>query len=298
VLYGNPALAMDSWLRPEVLAAARGHFDAAESAVRDHSIHAKRVHTARLPLMYAELEIAKRRGANPGGIWEPIASEADDVANTRLQPRPEVRALLDAFLSGCEAAGIRRLREQDLAPQTYRADWERLLDPALPNHLAFGASIEANPQASPKYAGGDVRHLVDGLPGARPGRGPVTRAYGENWVGWEGTDAVITLFLQGFEKVPTRLSFHALQEPKSWIWLPRSIIVESRDADSKWHRIATLRHDVDEHANLAHPFEVDLGDAGPLTGLRLIVDALETCPDWHIGAGGLSWFFLDELRIE
>ena len=298
VLYGNPALAMDSWLRPEVLAQARAHFDAAEAEVRDHSIHADRVRTARLPLMYAELEIAKRRGASPEGIWESDPGAVGSVANARLRPRAEVRELLDAFLSGCEAAGIRRLREQDLTPETYRADWERLLDPALPNHLAFGASIEANPQASPKYAGGDVRHLVDGLPGARPGRGPVTRAYGENWVGWEGTDAVITLFLPDMEKVPTRLLFDALQEPKSWIWLPRSIVVEGRDTDSKWHRITTLTHDVDEHANLAHPFEVDLTDAGALTGLRLTVDALETCPDWHLGAGGPSWFFLDELRIE
>jgi hypothetical protein len=34
------------------------------------------------------------------------------------------------------------------------------------------------------------------------------------------------------------------------------------------------------------------------TGLRLTVDALEICPSWHLGAGGPSWFFLDELRIE
>ncbi|MHC4101630.1 MAG: DUF4838 domain-containing protein [Planctomycetota bacterium] len=298
VLYGNPALAMDSWLRPEVLADARAHFDAAEAEVRDHPMHAERVRTARLPLMYAELEIAKRRGASPGGIWESHARAPEGDVETWLQPRAEVRELLEAFLVGCEAAGINRLREYDLTLETYHADWDRLLDPALPNHLALGASIEASPPASPKYAGGDVRHLVDGLPGARPGSAPVSRAYGENWVGWEGTDAVITLSLQDLKRVPTRLSFHALQEPKSWIWLPRSITVEGRGPNLVWHRITTLTHDVDEHANLAHHFEVDLADTGSLTGLRLTVDALETCPSWHLGATGPSWFFLDELRIE
>jgi hypothetical protein len=298
VLYGNPALAMDSWLRPKVLADARAHFDAAEAEVRNHSIHAERVRTARLPLMYAELEIAKRRGASPGGIWEARARAPEGDAGTWLQPRAGVRELLKAFLAGCEAAGINKLREYDLTLQAYRADWDRLLDPALPNHLALGASIGAIPPASPKYAGGEVRHLVDGLPGARPGSAPVTRAYGENWVGWEGTDAVITLYLQDLESTPTRLSFHALQEPKSWIWLPRSIAVEGRGPDFVWHRLATLTHDVDEHANLAHQFEVDLADTGPLTGLRLTVNALKTCPSWHLGATGPSWFFLDELRIE
>jgi hypothetical protein len=298
VLYGNPALAMESWLRPEVLVEARAHFDAADSAVRTHPDHAERVRTARLPLMYAELEIAKRLGARPGGIWVPSARATEDLQGARLQPREDVREVLDAFLIGCEVAGISRLRESDLTLETYRADWERLLDPALPNHLAFGAAIEASPQPSPRYVRGDARHLVDGLPGGRPGKSPVTRAFQENWVGWEGTDAVIAVFPARTVTAFTLLSFHALQEPKSWIWLPRAIVVEGQGPDSGWHKVATLTHEVDEHANLAHPFEVDLTDAGPLTGLRLTIDGLETCPSWHLGAGSPSWFFLDELRIE
>jgi len=221
-----------------------------------------------------------------------------EALDSRLQPRPEVRELLGAFLAGCEAAGINRLREYDLTLETYCADWDRLLDLDLPNHPARGAPIEASPPPSPKYAKGDVRHLVDGLPGALPGRGPVTRAYQENWVGWEGTDAVITLGLPDLERAPARLSFHALQEPQSWIWLPRSITVEGRGPDSTWRRFETLTHDVDGHANTAHHFEVEFLDTGPLTELRLTVDALETCPGWHLGAGRPSWFFLDELRLE
>ncbi len=298
VLYGNPSLAKDSWLRPEVLARARAYFDAAESVTQSNAVHAERVRTARLPLMYAELEIAKRLGANPGGIWESCSDAPEGFVGTWLQPRAEVRELLEAFLDGCKAAGINRLREYDLTLESYRADWERLLDPMLPNHLAYGAFIEANPNPSHKYAEGDVRHLVDGLPGGQPGHAPVTRAFQENWVGWEGTDAVITLFLKDQKKIPTRLSFSALQEPKSWIWLPRSIVVEGLSFDSKWHQLTILTHNVDEHANLVHPYEVDLINAGPLTGLRLTVDALETCPSWHLGAGSPSWFFLDELRVE
>lgn len=298
VLYGNPALAMDSWLRPEVLAESRSHFDAAESAVRAQAHHAERVRTARLPLMYAQLEIAKRRGAHPEGIWERDPSATTHARPAQLRPRDEVRELLEDFLAGCELAGIRRLREMDLTLDVYRADWARLLDPALPNHLAFGAPVEASPPPSPKYVGGDVSRLVDGLPGGRPGKTPVTRAYGENWVGWEGTDAAITLSLAQADHRFERLSFHALQEPRSWIWLPRSIIVEGRGPNAEWRTLTTLTHEIDEHANLAHHFEVDLAGAGPLTELRLTVDALETCPSWHLGSGRPSWFFFDELRID
>ena len=321
VLYGNPALAKDSWLRPAVLKQAWKFLDAAaESVAREQrdcalrlgtglgtsplgsrlslalaksNAHVARVRTARLPLMYAQLEIAKRQGARPGGIW----SEADGL----LLPRPAIRALVDDFLAGCEAAGIDRLREYDLTLAAYRADWERLFDPALPNHRAFGQAVLATPPPSPKYADGEVARLVDGLPGARPGSAPVTRAYGENWVGWEGTDATVTLVLPvvaAGESPPTRLSFAALQEPRSWVWLPRSIQVDALVGDGPWRELTTLRHTTDETSNLARDFVVELPKDGRLRELRLTIDALETCPAWHLGAGGPAWFFLDELRVE
>lgn len=299
VLYGNPALAKDSWLRFSTLGNARKIFNLAEAAVADDPTLAVRVRTARLPLMYAELEIAKRRGAGAGGIWRQERDGGTEVEPSfKLIPRPEIQQLLNEFIAGCEAVGIRKLREYDLTLDVYRANWQRLLDPALPNHAAYGAFVQATPSPSPQYADGDVLCLTDGLPGGRPGNAPVTRAYGENWVGWMGTDAVITLMPKRPLHSVTKLSFHALQEPKSWIWLPKSIRVEVQDADYKWHEVATLAHNVDEHANLARLFEVTLPKGLSPSALRLTVEGTKTCPSWHLGAGQPSWFFLDELRVD
>jgi hypothetical protein len=85
----------------------------------------------------------------------------------------------------------------------------------VPCFHAYEVPTEADSPPGPKHAGGDVRRLVDGLPGGRPGTAPVTRAHGENWVGWEGTDAVITVHLPGDERGFARLSFHALQGARS-----------------------------------------------------------------------------------
>ncbi|MDF1799423.1 MAG: DUF4838 domain-containing protein [Planctomycetota bacterium] len=313
-------------------------FDEGElDPLRNADRRLERVRTACLPLMYAELEIAKRRGARPGGIWEwvelgtasPDGADAgpDDPgarepgARRELRPRPEIAALVDEFLAGCAAVGIPKLREYDLTLDRYRADWDALLDPALPNHRALGAPLTATPAPSTKYAGGDVSRLVDGLPGARPGSAPVTRAYGENWVGWEGTDASLVLDLGPSRDsaatgtaglAPTQLSFSALQEPRSWVWLPHSITVEARipaprEADAAggasappetWILLGTLTHQVDERTNEAHRFDIALPTDRPIRALRLTVDALETCPAWHLGAGGPAWFFLDELRVD
>jgi hypothetical protein len=217
----------------------------------------------------------------------------------RLTPCVEIRTLVDDFLAGCASADIRKLREYDLTLEAYR---DRLGAPArsrLPVHLSLRRTRSRRVRRrAPKYVGGDVRSLVDGLPGGLPGTGPVTRAYHENWVGWEAADAVITLELPRDGETATRLSFSALQEPKSWIWLPRSITVEGRGEDGYMRPIAELRHDIDEHANLAHGFAVDLPTDHRLVELVLTVDALETCPAWHLGAGEPCWFFLDELRVD
>ncbi len=301
VLYGNPALAKDSWLRPAVMTQARAYFDAAEAAVVDHADFALRVRTARLPLMYAELEIAKRRGANPGGIWNLVdvgGLFGAAAGQQKLLPRTRISEVLEAFLNGCEDVGIRKLREYDLTLSTYQKDWQRLLDPELPNHLAFDAEVQVTPPANPQYADGNAAHLVDGLPGGRPGSAPVTRAYGENWVGWMGTDATITVTPNKNLDSAKCLSFQALQEPKSWIWLPDSIRVEVCTLDGQWREIATLQHTVGDRENLAHPFEVALPTDHSWTAIRLHVEATKTCPDWHLGAGLESWFFFDELRID
>jgi hypothetical protein len=284
LIYGHPALAKDSWLRPEVLEAAWGHLDRASEAVATDPLRRERLLSMRLPLMYAELEIAKRRGPRPGGIWT--------KAEQQWQVRGEIPALLTEFLTGCEAVGITRLREQDLTLPEYRAAWDLLLDPHLPDHRAFGAALESTPPPSAKYLDGDLSRLVDGLPGGDQ--------YQENWIGWEGTDAVITLDL-GQALPVTRLSFSALQDPKSWVWLPRAIEVEGSINGVTWFPLARLVPGRSDRDACLHRFDVDLPDqAGSetLRYFRLAVDAGETCPGWHLGAGGPAWFFLDELRVE
>ena len=238
-------------------------------------------------MIYAELEIAKRHGTGARGIYRRI-DRAGHGPLARWGVRPEIRQLLDTFLQGCEEAGIRRLREQDLSPEEYRAAWERLFDTSRLRQPAFGKAVTAEPPPHPKYAGGDLARLTDGLPGGD--------RYTENWVGWEGCDAVVTLDLGELQPL-RQLRFSALQDPKSWIWLPRKIDVAVSADGETWHPAATLTPDRSERESLIHDFAADLPDR-PIRHLRLTVDATETCPSWHHGAPGPSWFFLDELLVE
>ena len=284
LIYGHPALAKDTWLRDEVMTVAKRHLAAAGQAVAGDPVRGERLLSVALPLMYAELEIAKRRGANPGGLWR--------KTERGWEVRRELAHLLEEFVGGCRAVGIERLREMDLTLDEYRFAWIRLLDPGLPQHYAFGAELEAQPAPSAKYADGELSRLVDGLPGGDQ--------YHENWVGWEGTDATITLDL-GAAIPAVYLSFSALQDPKSWVWWPLAIDVEASLDATTWTPLAHLVPDLSDREKGSHRYGVEVKRAGggaPVRYLRFTVDAVETCPPWHLGAGGPAWFFLDEFRVE
>ena len=36
----------------------------------------------------------------------------------------------------------------------------------------------------------------------------------------------------------------------------------------------------------------------PLKYIKVKVENYGICPDWHLGAGGNAWLFVDELTIE
>ncbi len=69
----------------------------------------------------------------------------------------------------------------------------------------------------------EAAHLLSATLAQAAGVWLPMRAYGENWVGWEETDAAITALPSGPAAALSSLSSHALQEPSSWIWLPHEI---------------------------------------------------------------------------
>ncbi|KAA3609477.1 MAG: DUF4838 domain-containing protein [Planctomycetota bacterium] len=283
LIYGHPSLAMDTWLRPEVLTQAKQWFDQAERKVTHDPELARRVRTARLPLFYAELEIAKRRGLKAGGIYQPAHGDSTQP----WQVRSEIRDLLDQFLQGLEAVGIRRLREMDLSVAEYRQGWQELFDLNRLQSCTLGTEIQAQPSPSPKYAAGDPKRLVDGMPGGDQCH--------ENWIGWEGEDSTITLNL-GRERLLDQVQVAFLQDPKSWIWLPKRVeLWLSEDGDS-WQSAAVWVPMISDRIPMQQTWKPSLGGQ-TARWVKLQVEGIKTCPDWHIGAGQKAWFFVDEISM-
>jgi hexosaminidase len=157
-------------------------------------------------------------------------------------------------------------------------------------HLAVGASVRSVPMADARYPGTGSRSLTDGLLGSSDHADGI-------WQGWSTAEVAFDVALTQPVRDGT-LDVRFLQNVRSWILLPRELLV-SWSADGRtWsaptvltHRTPVTREGAFEQSFIARaPTGLDARH------LRLVVRG-ERLPPEHPGAGGAAWIFVDELVV-
>ncbi|MFK5955517.1 MAG: DUF4838 domain-containing protein, partial [Planctomycetota bacterium] len=137
-IFGAPAEARETWLRPAVLEQAEKLFAHAKIAVKGNPVWEQRLRFAHAPVLFARLECARARGALADGIWQPLE-------NGKWEIVPGLEQTLDDFLTLATEAEQKVLREWGRSLEQYRAEWARLFDPSMPDHRAFRCAIVSTP---------------------------------------------------------------------------------------------------------------------------------------------------------
>jgi predicted alpha-1,2-mannosidase len=140
-------------------------------------------------------------------------------------------------------------------------------------------------------AGGDDA-LIDGL------HGPNSYPTGF-WQGYQGQnfEAIVDL---GLLKEVSKVSIGSIQEIKSWIWFPKGVeFFASKDGDN-FTSIGFLKNDfsVNQYGSFVKNFEVVLDKPILTKYLKVKASNFGKCPKWHLGYGGDTWLFFDEIVIE
>ena len=153
-----------------------------------------------------------------------------------------------------------------------------------------GRSIVLDSEYANQYAAAGDKTLIDYLRGTdsyRTGR----------WQGYrEDLQATIDL---GKTQTVNSLSLGCLQDLKSWIFYPP--VVEfwiSEDGDNFiLAESVTNTFPDNEYGSFTQDYKTNIGGQN-IRYIRVKAQNYGICPDWHLGAGGTTWLFVDELVVE
>jgi predicted alpha-1,2-mannosidase len=155
----------------------------------------------------------------------------------------------------------------------------------IPND--WTVSVESVP--NPQYTAGGPQALVDGRRGALEWR---TGA----WQGYQGQDFVAVV---DFGEVQTLTGAGAgfLQDQRSWILMPTEVVFETSIDGTRFTELGHARHDIDDQLPEVLVEDLHVSFDKPTAARFLRVHAVNygTLPDWHLGAGGEAFIFVDEI---
>jgi hypothetical protein len=159
------------------------------------------------------------------------------------------------------------------------------------DHLANGAAVGVARPFSASYPGRGPAGLTDGV--------RCTRNHSADcWQGLEqdDLDAIIDL---GTARPVSAVEPTFLRNIRAWIFLPVSVEVALSSDGVTYATVAThvtpaaTEDDVTGIVEIAMAFE-------PRTAryLRIRAHNQRICPEWHSGAGGKAWLFVDEIVVQ
>ena len=139
------------------------------------------------------------------------------------------------------------------------------------------------------YGAGGNLAIVDGI------RGTTNFRVG-GWQGYQDTDfeAVIDL---GRTKRLTKLSAGFLQDSRPWIILPEWVEFYTSTDGKKYTRQGHLTHSVDPRDETPQIHEFTQPVSVDARYVKVVAKNFGSLPDWHVGAGGRSHLFIDEVTI-
>jgi len=121
----------------------------------------------------------------------------------------------------------------------------------------------------------------------------------KNWLGYQGQDVEILVDLRQSKSI-NYLALNCLQDRQSWIFFPKKVSFYGSSNAKDYTLIATSSVDknLSELDIQAFNYNVKLDSKKDYRYIKVIVENAGVLPNWHPGAGGESFIFLDELEID
>ena len=175
------------------------------------------------------------------------------------------------------------------------------IDEAIKNNLRESAAFTKVPYLKTvtykfpynyQYTADGDLGLVDGVFGE-------TNSFSA-WQGFEGTDFEATVDL-GATRTIKHIQTDWLNKRDSWIFNPTQVQYFISDDNTNWKQVLSQDLKVEEHDVNGIMISPSLNcsfNSLHARYVKVFAKSIQKCPAWHIGAGGKSWLFVDEILIE
>lgn len=267
-IYDTPITHKTGMLNPQLMKRYQELFDHAESAVKNDTLLLNRVREARLPIMYAGLEIARTNPIeDPAPLFDKLELFRQRAAKLGVMIFNERYNTIEEY---CTLYAQRNLAQQK-------------------TNVAKGAPVKFISKPDAPYDKIADKALTDGLYGGA--------SYNESWVGWEGRDGEFIIDL-GKKKGIEEVEVDFLHSLGAWILLPKSITCYT-SVDNK-HYTMLGRKDIGESRDREVKFvniKVASDEKMEARYVKIKVATIGLCPPWHYGVGHPAWFFIDEVLV-
>ncbi len=282
-LYGDPAQAFKSFLRPELLKQYDHWYEEAEKAVEGKPCVLERVQRARLSMDFAILEAAR--------LNDPTAYTMFTSNDNGMKSTPnEIRTRLVRFSKTCHDADITFMNEMRFSVDEYLDFYQYTLSRALEENIAIGKKVKLL-QKPKKYADEDPQTITDGAFGGAN--------FNANWLGFEGNDLEAIIDLENITEI-SQISCDFLQIVNHLVFFP----IDVKYYCSEDGEIFTYLGKVNNKSPLTKQSKINDIQSfkysfTPVNArfIKVLANNMDKAPLWHHGAGLPSWIFVDEISV-
>ena len=281
-IFGSPNEAADTYLTPALIAKYNSLFDEAEKLVADSAEVLERVRIARLPLMYATMEQAKKNFTGENGLFEKV--------NGKWEAKTNIRNMVDEFTDLCLREGVTQVKEWSTSPEAYRSAMYRLYSQGMNEHLAYGKKVMMISPDTSDISEEKLKMLTDGKRGSHD--------YDNNWINFAGKDLEVVIDLEKKEVV--RKIGSGYYQLGFWLrLLPKNVeyytSLDGKNFELAGNVVNTLP--IDQYGGYLREFNIEFVPRDARY-IKVHARSIGNTPGWHPGAGRPSHMLIDEIVVE
>ncbi len=152
-------------------------------------------------------------------------------------------------------------------------------------------TVQYNSKYEQQFNAGGSDGLIDGIRGT-------TDWHKGSWQGFQKTDMDVLIDLKKIRTV-SKIIATFLQDTRSWIVMPKEIMIETSQDGKKFTQLYSGKEFLNIENTEPQIMEIEPSFI-PVTARYIRIKALQfgKLPDWHLGAGGDTHIFVDEIMIE